>query len=215
MGEHRKVADKRMKSAEQEIRHWHARMKTDIDEMVADLLTEMLDRHRRLASAYQSAGEQRDEALHGLGNMEKDLHKIKKSLSKSSVDRAAVAKDILKVAQDLGGVAGELKRIEEEVAQVRANEALPNDLVSEGMGNMEAASPEWSQAVEGVESIYTELEAIPQPKRVKKLQEAFEQSRMDVFLARTQSDGSEAAAEQWRDHLEGVLGGNPRANQTD
>jgi septal ring factor EnvC (AmiA/AmiB activator) len=206
MGEHRKETQKRLKAAEHDIKGWQAKVKADIDEMLDDLLRELLDRHNRLSEKHLDGGQSRDASLVGLANLEKEFKQVQKQISKSSVDKEVLTKSILRIAVGLGGIRKGLAGIEATLVKARADEPTPADLVKDTLAAFETASSEWAQSAEQFDAIYSELETTPPPAKLRGAEKAFDESRMDLYLARVDGDGSPQSIEEWQSHLSDVLG---------
>jgi len=209
MGEHRKQTQKRLKEAEAVIKVWHSKVKSDINEMLDDLLREMLDRHHRLASKYLDGGRYRDTSISGLYSLEKELLAVNKQISKPSVDRATLSKKVLHIAAGLGDIRKSFASIQESLSEARGSEPRPEDLVSDILASFDKVRPEWVQLTERFEDVYGELENTPHPMRLRGCMEAFAEARMDLFMARVEGDGSDETIAQWAAHLNEVLGRTP------
>ena len=208
MGEHRKETQRRLRAAELELKAWQAEVKADIGEISDDLLRELLDRHNRLSEIHLGGGQSRDASMVGLVNLEKEFKLVQKQISKSSVDKATLTDSILKIATGLGGIRKGLAGIESTLVAARAKEPSPADLVQDTLSAFDTASSEWAQSAEQFDAIYSELENTPPPAKLRNAETVFDESRMDLYLARVDGDGSQSSIEQWQSHLAEVLGRN-------
>lgn len=194
-----------MKQVDVEIRAWHSRLADESNEMMAELLDSMLARHQFLSAEYLQASQEKDQALQGLHRIDKELRSVNKQISRGDVDRRVLSDSILQIAASLGEIIGELQRISKHLIATRRHTVTVAEMVAGFVEEVSSSREKWVQSSEGIDAIYSDFEERTLPENVRKLQDAFDQSRLDLFLARAHGDDSKAATEKWRSQLNSIL----------
>lgn len=194
-----------MKLTEQDIRRWQANLSSEVNEMMSELLNSLLSRHQYLSSEYFDACRERDKVLQGLYRIDKDLKSVNKQISRGDSDRKVLSEAILNIAKELGIIIAELHRISAQLIAARKTTMTVDELVSGFIEEVRSSKQKWIQSSENIDATYSEMDGRDLPKKVHKLQQAFDQSRLDLFLARAHGDDSEGSIANWRAQLDATL----------